>query len=230
MSGAQNFVVDCDRAMSGKKPVGAETFQVDRNVAVTPGQVVYRNRLIELIQYAPATDKVRPEPILIVPAWIMKYYILDLSPQNSLVKYLVDQGFTVFMISWKNPDSEDRELRMAHYFNLGVRAALDALSSITRSERVHATGYGGTLLSIAAAALARDGDDRLASVTLFAAQADFTEAWRAHAVHRRAPGDFSRRHDVGAGLPRYQADGRDVSDAPLQCPHLVTRHPRVSHG
>src|SRR6185437_12106504 len=100
LRGCQNFAQDWERAISGKKPVGSEAFAVGRDVAVTPGKVVYRNKLIELLQYSPATDKVRPEPILIVPAWIMKYYILDLSPHNSLVKYLTEQGFTVFMVSW----------------------------------------------------------------------------------------------------------------------------------
>ena len=176
--GFRNFVEDWESAVGGKKPIGIEKFAVGRDIAVTPGKIVYRNRLIELIQYAPVTAAVRPQPILIVPAWIMKYYILDLSPHNSLVKYLTEQGFTVFMISWKNPGPQDRDLGMEDYRRLGIMNALDAVNTIVPGQKVHAVGYclGGTLLSIAAAAMARDGDERIATLSLLAAQTDFTEA------------------------------------------------------
>jgi polyhydroxyalkanoate synthase len=177
LRGWQHWLEDTRRMLARAAPAGTDSFRVGEQVAVTPGKVVMRNELVELIQYSPHGDSVHAEPILITPAWIMKYYVLDLSPRNSLVKYLVEQGHTVFMISWRNPEAQDRHLGMDDYLRLGLRAALDAVNAIVPNQRVHTVGYciGGTLLSIGAAALAGEGDQRLASVTLLAAQTDFSE-------------------------------------------------------
>jgi len=176
-TGAGNLAQDLVQEVMGLPPPDAARFRPGKEVATTPGRVIHRNHLVELIQYAPATGAVHPEPILIVPAWIMKYYILDLSPGNSLIRWLVSQGHTVFCLSWRNPDGSDRDIGFDDYRRLGVMEALDAIGAVLPGRKVHAVGYclGGTLLAIAAAAMARAGDQRLASMTLFAAQTDFSE-------------------------------------------------------
>jgi polyhydroxyalkanoate synthase len=186
LQGQKNYLRDMQEhykacaAMSSPK----QLYEVGKDVAATPGKVVFRNRLVELIQYTPTTDKVLPEPLLIVPSCIMKYYILDLSPTNSMVRYLVGQGYTVFMISWRNPDVRDRDLGMQDYLQMGVMEAMAAVKSLTNAPRIHAMGYclGGTFLAIVASALGRQKNaarleylPKLASVTLLASLTDFSE-------------------------------------------------------
>ena len=153
-------------------------FEVGRNLAVTPGKVIFQNEIMQLIQYAPSTPTVLKKPLLIVPPWINKFYVLDLMPEKSFIKWCVDQGITVFCVSWVNPDAHLAKKSWEDYINEGPLAALEAIKLATGEERVHSVGYcvGGTLLSLALAAMAARGDERIVSATMMAAQVDFTYA------------------------------------------------------
>jgi polyhydroxyalkanoate synthase len=154
------------------------TFEVGRNLAITPGKVIYQNPLMQLIQYAPATPRVRKRPLLIVPPWINKYYVLDLTPEKSFIKWCVDQGLTVFVISWVNPDQKLAQKSFIDYMREGPLEALDAIAKTTGEDKIDAVGYcvGGTLLAVALAYMAAKKDDRIASVTFLTTQVDFTYA------------------------------------------------------
>jgi polyhydroxyalkanoate synthase len=156
----------------------ASAFEVGRNLAVTPGKVIYQNELMQLIQYAPATAAVRKRPLLMVAPWINKFYVLDLTPEKSFIKWCVDQGLTVFVISWVNPDERLAQKSFEDYIREGPLEALGVIAQITGEERVDALGYcvGGTLLAIALAYMAAKDDRRIASVTFLTTQVDFTYA------------------------------------------------------
>jgi polyhydroxyalkanoate synthase len=155
----------------------ASKFELGKNMAATPGKVVFRNDLMELIQYAPSTEAVFKRPLLIVPPWINKFYVLDLNPEKSFIRWAVAQGLTVFVISWVNPDERHADKDFESYMREGIFAALDAVEQATGERQVTAIGYcvGGTLLSVALAYMAATGDDRISSATLFAAQVDFRD-------------------------------------------------------
>ena len=181
-SGGQNLVVGMEHLLRDVKAgqikmTDTDAFEPGRNLALTPGQVIHRNKLIELIQYAPTTETVHSIPLLFIPPWINKFYILDMQPQNSLIKFLVDSGFTVFVISWKNPDASMEEIRFEDYLTLGPLDSLDVIKEITGSPKVNAVGYciGGTLLSMALPYMAVVGDKTVNSATYFVALQDFSE-------------------------------------------------------
>lgn len=171
VNGLANWWRDAQAVLGDGRPRGVEKYQPGQTVALTPGKVVFKNPLIELIQYEPVTAQVDVEPVLIIPSWVMKYYILDLTPHDPLDGYLVAQGHTVFMVSWKNPDGDDRNLGLDDYLTRGVLAAIQAVQAIVPRTLIHAMGYclGGTLLPMAAAALSAQGSFPLKTLTLPAA-------------------------------------------------------------
>ncbi|WP_395713519.1 PHA/PHB synthase family protein [Reyranella sp.] len=179
LKGLQNLLTDLERG-KGKlaiRQTDMAAFKVGENVATSPGKVVFQNDLIQLLQYAPATEQVYAMPLLIVPPWINKFYILDLKPENSFIKWATEQGYTVFVISWVNPDERLTKLVFEDYMRLGPLAALDAIGKATGERKVSAIGYciGGTLMAATLAYMAARGDDRIAACTFFTAQVDFSE-------------------------------------------------------
>ena len=180
VQGMTHFVHDLEQSKDLLRisQTDLSAFEIGRNLAVTPGKVVFQNDLIQLIQYTPATEKVYERPLLVVPPWINKYYILDLVPHKSFVKWAVDQGFTVFVVSWVNPDARLSQKTFEDYMHEGILAAIDAVIRQTGSLKINAVGYcvGGTLLAATLAYMAAKGDDRVVSATFLAAQVDFSEA------------------------------------------------------
>jgi polyhydroxyalkanoate synthase len=180
VKGLSNLLTDLERGKGqlSIKMTDMEAFKVGENIAVTPGKVVFQNALMQLIQYEPATDKVLKRPLLIMPPWINKYYILDLREKNSFIKWAVGEGHTVFVISWVNPDETLANKSFEDYMTLGPFAALDAIKAATGEREVNVIGYclGGTLLAATLAYMATKGDDRFASATFFTTMVDFREA------------------------------------------------------
>lgn len=209
-AGVRNLMADL--AAGRLSMVDAEAFAPGRNLALTPGKVVYRNRLIELIQYEPTTRQVHQVPLLILPPWINKFYILDMQPRNSMVKYLVDQGFTVFVVSWKNPDASMDGIGIEDYMDLGLLEASDVARDITGSPTVNVMGYciGGTLLTMTLAMLAAkgEGEERINSASFMVSLQDFSRVGET-AVFMDEPGlDLIEQQMMDRGY----LDSREMSN------------------
>ena len=179
LEGVAHMLQDLDRngGNFNVKMTNLDHFHLGKNIATTPGKVIYQNEMMQLLQYSPSTETVRKRPLLVLPAWINRFYILDLQPKNSFVKWAVDQGHTVFLMSWVNPDESYADKAFDEYLLKGPIAALDAIELATGEKEVNAVGYciGGTLLGITAAYMAAKGDKRIASCTYFTSMFDFSE-------------------------------------------------------
>jgi polyhydroxyalkanoate synthase len=180
VQGMTNLVNDMEKSgdILSISQTDTEAFEVGRNIATSPGKVIFQNDILQLIQYTPATDSVYQRPLLIIPPWINKFYILDLGPQKSFIRFAVSKGFTVFVVSWVNPDGRLAHKTFEDYMTEGILSATDAVKRETGSDKVNVIGYcvGGTLLGTTLAYLAARGEEPFASATFFAAQVDFTKA------------------------------------------------------
>jgi polyhydroxyalkanoate synthase len=214
LKGVENFAADLTRG-GGQLAISQtdfERFKVGENVATAPGKVIFQNDIIQLLQFSPSTETVCEVPLLIFPPWINKFYIMDLRPENSLIRWLAGQGFTVFVTSWVNPDPALATKTFEDYLNEGIYAAVDAVARQTGVKTVNTVGYciGGTLLSCALAHMAARGDKRVTSATFFAAQQDFSEAGDLLIFTNEGwLRELEKRMDAGGGV----LDGKTMADA-----------------
>ena len=179
MKGLENLIADLE-ANNGELVVRLaddRAFELGENIATAPGEVVYRNRMMELIQYSPSTEQVHTTPLIIFPPWINKFYIMDLKPQNSLIRWIVDQGYTLFVVSWVNPDETYAEVGLEEYVEEGFLTAIREVKAITGQRTVNAVGYciAGTTLHLTLALMAKRGDKSVKSATFFTALTDFSD-------------------------------------------------------
>lgn len=210
VKGMRNLLDDFQDGQLRIRMTDMKAFELGRDIATTPGKVVFKNELLELLQYTPTTAKVRQRPVLIVPPWINKYYILDLREKNSFVKWAVDQGNTVFMISWVNPDSQHRDLNFEDYMQAAI-AAMDAVEAATGERDLNLIGYclGGTLTAATLAHLKAKGDDRVKSATFFTTLLDFAEPGEIGVfLSEQQVGSLEKRMDKTGYL-----DGKDMGTA-----------------
>ena len=234
VKGLHNLLDDIERGNGQLKisMTDPKAFELGVNIATTPGKVVFQNDLLQLIQYEPTTAKVAKRPLLVIPPWINKYYILDLREKNSFVKWAADQGITVFVVSWVNPDGRLAHKDFEDYLTEGTLAALDAIEKATGEKEVNALGYclGGTLLAATLAYMAADKDKRIVSATFMTSLVDFSRAGELEVFIDDEPGRLARAQDERTRLSRRQRDGEHVQHAALERPHLVVRHQQLPAG
>ena len=232
LSGLTNLLDDLQRG-KGRLSVtmtDMNAFRLGENVATTPGKVVFQNEMMQLIQYEPTTETVRKTPLLIIPPWINKFYVLDLQPKNSFIRWCVAQGHTVFVISWVNPDEKLRDKNFEDYMLEGPIAAMDAIERATGEREVNAVGYclGGTLLASTLGWLAAKGDERIRSATYFVTLVDFEVSGELVRLHGHGAGESPRGADEREGLSRSPRHGAIVQHAARQRPDLVLRRLELS--
>ena len=227
LRGLKNMLEDLERGKGrlAIRMTDLDAFEVGRNIATTPGKVVFQTDLMQLIQYAPSTEQVYRRPLMIMPPWINKFYILDLQPKNSFIKFCVDQGFTVFVLSWVNPDEKLSHKSFEDYMFEGPLAALDAIEQATGEREITAIGYclGGTLLASTLAWMKAKGDDRIKAATFFTTLVDFTDPGELGVfIDEEQLAAIEKTHGQ-ARLPRRGRDGHDLQHAARHRPDLVVR-------